>query len=152
LGASSGGNFSSFLEALQDFGKEVTQLGHQFLRFPSPQFIHECQPTDAKGIDQFHRRLADAQRGVIEEAHQDRAGLQLLDMETLKPDMILVQRLDCFGTADSNELGYFITLLKKQRVRLITAIDGKDRSKGDLEPTITNAVAACQSRHELVAT
>jgi site-specific DNA recombinase len=66
----------------------------------------------------------------------------LTDMETLKTDMILVQRLDRFGTADSNELGYFIRLLKKQGVRLITAIDGKDRSKGDLETTITNAVAA----------
>lgn len=74
----------------------------------------------------------------------------LTDMETLKPDMILVQRLDRFGTADSNELGYFITLLNKQGVRLITAIDGKDRSKGDLETTITNAVAACQSRQEQI--
>jgi DNA invertase Pin-like site-specific DNA recombinase len=74
----------------------------------------------------------------------------LTDMETLKPDLILVQRLDRFGTADSNELGYFITLLKKQGVRLITVIDGKDRSKGDLETTLLNAVAASQSRQEQI--
>jgi DNA invertase Pin-like site-specific DNA recombinase len=60
----------------------------------------------------------------------------LTDMDTVRPDLILVQRLDRFGTADSNELGYFITLLKKQGVRLITVIDGKDRSKTDLETTL----------------
>jgi DNA invertase Pin-like site-specific DNA recombinase len=74
----------------------------------------------------------------------------LTDMETHRPDLILVQRLDRFGTADSNELGYFITLLKKQGVRLITVIDGKDRSKGDLETTLMNAVAASQSRQEQI--
>jgi hypothetical protein len=74
----------------------------------------------------------------------------LQDMETLKPDLILVQRLDRFGTADSNELGYFITLLKKQGVRLVTVIDGKDRSKGDLETTLMNAIAASQSRQEQI--
>ena len=74
----------------------------------------------------------------------------LTDMETVRPDLILVQRLDRFGTADSNELGYFITLLKKQGVRLITVIDGKDRSKSDLETTLLNAVAASQSRQEQI--
>lgn len=74
----------------------------------------------------------------------------LSDMESLRPDLILVQRLDRFGTADSNELGYFITLLKKQGVRLITVIDGKDRSKTDLETTLLNAVAASQSRQEQI--
>jgi DNA invertase Pin-like site-specific DNA recombinase len=74
----------------------------------------------------------------------------LTDMETVRPDLILVQRLDRFGTADSNELGYFITLLKKQGVRLITVIDGKDRSKTDLETTLLNAVAASQSRQEQI--
>jgi hypothetical protein len=54
----------------------------------------------------------------------------LTDMETLRPDMILVQRLDRFGTADSNELGYFVTLLKKQGVRLITAREGLANAVG----------------------
>ena len=74
----------------------------------------------------------------------------LNDIEALKPSMILVQRLDRFGTADSDELGYFITILKREGVRLITAIDGKDRSKGDMETAILNAVAACQSRQEQI--
>jgi len=74
----------------------------------------------------------------------------LKDIETHKPNVILVQRLDRFGTADSNELGYFLTVLKQGGVRLITAIDGKDRSKGDLETSIVNTVGASQSRQEQI--
>lgn len=74
----------------------------------------------------------------------------LNDIESLKPSMILVQRLDRFGTANNNEIGYFITVLKRLGVRLITVIDGKDRSKDDLETAVTNAVAACQSHQEQI--
>ena len=74
----------------------------------------------------------------------------LHDIEAARPSMILVQRLDRFGTADSDELGYFITLLKNHGVRLITAVDGKDRSKGDLETSLLNAVNACQSKAEQI--
>ena len=74
----------------------------------------------------------------------------LKDIETSKPNLILVQRLDRFGTADSNELGYFLTVLKRGGVRLITAIDGKDRSKDDMETVIVNTVGASQSRQEQI--
>ncbi len=95
-----------------------------------------------------------AQHGDYQKRHKadQRRSFQamLQDIESLKPDVILVQRLDRFGTADSNELDYFITLLKKQGVRLITVTDGKDRSKGDLETTLLNAIAASQSRQEQI--
>jgi len=74
----------------------------------------------------------------------------LKDIETIKPGMVLVQRLDRFGTADSNELGYFIHLLKTHGVRLVTAIDGRDCSRGDLETSLMNAIAACQSKQEQI--
>ncbi len=74
----------------------------------------------------------------------------LNDIETQKPNLILVQKLDRFGTADGNELGYFLTILKRGGVRLITAIDGKDRSKSDLETVIVNSVGASQSRQEQI--
>ena len=74
----------------------------------------------------------------------------LKDIDACKPSLILVQKLDRFGTADGNELGYFLTILKQGGVRLITAIDGKDHSKGDLETVIVNAVAASQSRQEQI--
>jgi DNA invertase Pin-like site-specific DNA recombinase len=74
----------------------------------------------------------------------------LKDIDACKPSLILVQKLDRFGTADGNELGYFLTILKQGGVRLITAIDGKDHSKGDLETVIINAVAASQSRQEQI--
>lgn len=95
-----------------------------------------------------------AQYGDYQKRHKShqRQSFQAMlnDIETLKPNMILVQRLDRFGTADSDELGYFITILKRDGVRLITVIDGKDRSKGDMETAILNAVAACQSRQEQI--
>ena len=74
----------------------------------------------------------------------------LKDIENLKPNLILVQRLDRFGTADSNELGYFLTVLKRVGVLLITVIDGKDRSKDDMETVIVNTVGASQSRQEQI--
>jgi len=76
-------------------------------------------------------------------SHQRHSFQSMLnDIEAHKPNLILVQRLDRFGTADSVELGYFLTILKRGGVRLITAIDGKDRSKGDLETVIVNTVGA----------
>lgn len=74
----------------------------------------------------------------------------LEDIQTSKPSMILVQRLDRFGTADPDELGYFLTVLKRQGVKLVTAIDGRECSKGDLENSVLNVVAACQSKQEQI--
>jgi len=74
----------------------------------------------------------------------------LNDIESQKPNLIVVQKPDRFGTADGNELGYFLTILKRSGVRLVTAIDGKDHSKDDLETIIVNAVAASQSRQEQI--
>ena len=74
----------------------------------------------------------------------------LKDIETLRPKIILVQRLDRFGTADSNELGYFITVLKQSGVEIVTAIDGKNRSKDDLEMSLMNVITACQSKQEQI--
>ncbi|MCY2947579.1 MAG: recombinase family protein [Planctomycetota bacterium] len=90
----------------------------------------------------YQKRHKAAQRGSFQ--------AMLNDLTASQPDMILVQRLDRFGTADSNELGYFITLLKRQGVRLITVVDGQDRSKSDLATTITNTIAAGQSRQEQI--
>jgi DNA invertase Pin-like site-specific DNA recombinase len=67
-----------------------------------------------------------------------------------KPDFILVQRLDRFGTADSNELGHFLTILKQNNVKLITTIDGENHSKTDLKTVLMNAVAAAQSKQEQI--
>jgi DNA invertase Pin-like site-specific DNA recombinase len=74
----------------------------------------------------------------------------LNDIETHKPNMILVQRLDRFGTAGPNQLGYFLELLKKHRVRLVTTIDERDCSKEDLATVIQNMIAACQSKQEQI--
>ncbi len=94
------------------------------------------------------------QYGDYEKRHKtdQRRSFQAMlnDIETLKPSMILVQRLDRFGTKDGNELGFFITTLNKHGVKLVTAIDGKDRSKSDLETTLLNAIAASQSKQEQI--
>lgn len=74
----------------------------------------------------------------------------LNDIKTVKPKFILVQRLDRFGTASNKELGYFLTILDQLGVRLITAIDGKDRSKDDLQTDIENVIAASQSKQEQI--
>ena len=74
----------------------------------------------------------------------------LADIATMKPDLILVQRLDRFGVKDANELGYFLTILEKSNVRLITTIDGQDHSKDDIATSITNTIAASQSRQEQI--
>src|SRR5271165_1474850 len=42
------------------------------------------------------------------------------DIPVMKPDLIVVQRLDRFGVKDANELGYFLTILEQSKVRLIT--------------------------------
>jgi hypothetical protein len=68
----------------------------------------------------------------------------------LKPKLILVQRLDRFGTAGPNQLGSFLTTLKEQKVKLITAIDGMDRSKEDMATVIQNMIAAVQSAQEQI--
>ena len=74
----------------------------------------------------------------------------LADIATMKPDLILVYRLDRFGVNDANELGYFLTILEKSNVRLITTIDGQDHSQDDIATSITNTIAANQSRQEQV--
>ena len=48
----------------------------------------------------------------------------------MKPDLILVQRPDRLAWG-SNQLGYFLTILREHQVRLITALDGMDLSKDD---------------------
>ena len=94
------------------------------------------------------------QYGDYEKRHRSdqRRSFQAMiaDIEQLEPGLILVQRHDRFGTADSNELGYFLTLLKRQGVRLITVIDGTDLSRTDLVTTITNALKASQSKQEQI--
>ncbi|HZU37519.1 MAG TPA: hypothetical protein VFA18_16480, partial [Gemmataceae bacterium] len=62
--------------------------------------------------------------------------------------MILVQRLDRFGTNGPNQLGSFLTTLKESKTRLITTIDGMDRSKEDMATVLQNMIAACQSTQE----
>ncbi len=74
----------------------------------------------------------------------------LADIPEMKPDLILVQRLDRFGVKDANELGYFLTILDQNKVRLITSIDGQDHSRDDIATTITNAIAAGTSRQEQI--
>lgn len=84
-------------------------------------------------------------------SHQRHSFQSMLnDLEAQKPNLILVQKADRFGTADGNELGYFLTILKRSGVRLVTALDGKDHSRDDLETIIVNAVAASQSRQEQI--
>ena len=68
----------------------------------------------------------------------------------MKPDLILVQRLDRFGVKDANQLGYFLTILEENSVSLITTIDGQDHSRDDIPTTILNAIAAGQSRQEQI--
>lgn len=72
------------------------------------------------------------------------------DIERLKPNVILVQRPDRFGTASSKEFGYFLTILDKHKVKLITAIDGKNLSKDDLQTDIGNVITASQSKQEQI--
>ena len=84
-------------------------------------------------------------------AHRRRSFQAMLkDVETIKPNMILVQRLDRFGTAGPNQLGSFLTTLKEHKVTLITTIDGMDRSKEDMPTVIQNMIAACQSAQEQI--
>lgn len=127
-------------------------------------FIYLRVSTPAQEIDEQVKMLRQyasdhgieiiGQYGDYQKRHKadQRRSFQAMlnDLTASQPDMILVQRLDRFGTADSNELGYFITLLKRQGVRLITVVDGQDRSKSDLATTITNTIAACQSRQEQI--
>jgi hypothetical protein len=74
----------------------------------------------------------------------------LADIETMKPNKILVHRLDRFGVKDAKELGHFLYLLDQHKFSVITAIDGQDHNRDDIYTTITNAIAASQSRQEQV--
>jgi len=48
--------------------------------------------------------------GKRHHAHKRHAFKQMLaDIPVMKPDLIVVQRLDRFGIKDANELGYFLT-------------------------------------------
>ena len=89
--------------------------------------------------------------GKRHHAHKRPAFQQMLaDIAVMRPNLILVQRLDRFGVKDSNELGYFLTILEQNSVRLITTIDGQDHSKDDIHTNIMNALAASQSRQEQI--
>jgi hypothetical protein len=74
----------------------------------------------------------------------------LTDIATMKPNYILIQRLDRFGVADPNQLAYFLEVLKQNKVRLITTVDGRDRSRIDLATMVENVVGAAQSRQEQI--
>jgi DNA invertase Pin-like site-specific DNA recombinase len=65
----------------------------------------------------------------------------LADIPEMKPDLILVHRLDRFGVKDGNELGYFLTILARNKVRPITTIDGEDHNRDDIFTTIMSALA-----------
>jgi DNA invertase Pin-like site-specific DNA recombinase len=89
--------------------------------------------------------------GKRHHAHKRPAFQQMLaDIETMKPNMILVHRLDRFGVKDAKELGHFLYLLDQHKVSLITTIDGKDHNNDDIATTITNAIEASQSRQEQI--
>jgi DNA invertase Pin-like site-specific DNA recombinase len=72
------------------------------------------------------------------------------DIKTERPNMVLVQRLDRFGTNGPNELGAFLTTLKKLRAKLITTTDGQNRSREDMATVIPNMIASCQSAQEQI--
>jgi DNA invertase Pin-like site-specific DNA recombinase len=106
------------------------------------------QYADEQGIE-IIRQYGDYQRR--HKADQRRSFQAMLsDIETLKPSMILVQRLDRFGTNGPNQLGEFLEKLKKHKVKLITVIDGMNRSKEDLATVLQNMIAAVQSRQEQI--
>ena len=89
--------------------------------------------------------------GKRHHAHKRPAFQQMLgDIGTMKPNMILVHRLDRFGVKDAKELGHFLYLLDQHKVSLITTIDGQDHNRDDIYTTITNAIAASQSRQEQI--
>jgi DNA invertase Pin-like site-specific DNA recombinase len=111
---------------------------------------HRCNTTYAQNnesniIGQF------GDFGKRHHAYKRRSFQAMLEaIPVSKPDYILVQRLDRFGTQDNNELGYFLTILKQNKVKLITTIDGMDRSKTDLATMLQNVVAAAQSTQEQI--
>ena len=89
--------------------------------------------------------------GKRHHAHKRPSFQQMLaDIPVMKPDLILVQRLDRFGVKDNNELGYFLTILEQNDVRLITTLDRQDRSKGEIYTNIMNALGSSQSHQEQV--
>jgi DNA invertase Pin-like site-specific DNA recombinase len=104
--------------------------------------------VEQNGITVLERYGDYGKRHNAHKRHSFRAMLDAIPIR--KPDFILVQRLDRFGTADSNQLGYFLTILKQDNVRLITTIDGENRSKTDLQTVLMNAVAAAQSTFEQI--
>ncbi len=124
-------------EAMPNSKVKITLKAFMYIRVSTPSQEVDEQVRMIRQYAEEHGIEIIMQYGDYQKRHKadQRRSFQamLQDIESLKPDVILVQRLDRFGTADSNELGYFITLLKKQGVRLITVTDGKDRSKGDLE-------------------
>ena len=73
-----------------------------------------------------------------------------IDVETLKPNMILVQRLDRFGSNGPNQLGEFLQKLKKLKVKLVTVNDGMNRSSEDMATVLQNMIAAVQSKQEQI--
>ncbi len=110
------------------------------------KIIH--QYAEEHGIDIIGQYGDYRKRHKLHKAKSFQAMLK--DIETIKPKVILVQRLDRFGTASNKELGYFLTIVDKHGVRLITAIDGKDRSKDNLQTDIENVIAASQSKQEQI--
>lgn len=134
--------------------KTHQRTAFMYLRVSTPaQQVDEQKETIRRYAEDNNIEII-GQYGDYQKRHkaQQRHSFQAMwrDIETAKPNMILVQRMDRFGTADSNELGSFLTELRKHHVRLVTAIDGEDRSKTDLKTIILNVIAACQSQQEQI--
>ncbi len=119
---------------------------------PAQQVEEQVKCNDAyveqNGITVLERYGDFGKRHHAHKRHDFQAMLDAIPIR--KPDFILVQRLDRFGTADSNQLGYFLTILKQNNVKLITTIDGENHSKTDLQTVLMNAVAAAQSTQEQI--
>jgi len=119
---------------------------------PAQQIEEQVKCNDAyvqqNGITVLERYGDYGKRHHAHKRHDFQAMLDAIPIR--KPDFILVQRLDRFGTADSNELGHFLTILKQNNVKLITTIDGENHSKTDLKTVLMNAVAAAQSTQEQI--
>ena len=106
------------------------------------------QYAEERGIE-IIRQYGDYQKR--HKADQRRSFQAMLaDIETLMPSMILVQRLDRFGTNGPNQLGEFLEKLKKRKVKLISVTDGMNRSKEDMATVLQNMIAAVQSRQEQI--
>jgi DNA invertase Pin-like site-specific DNA recombinase len=125
-----------------------------YIRVSTPSQQVDEQIKTIKQYAQDHDIEIVGQYGDYQKRHKahKRQSFQAMleDIKTLRPRMILVQRLDRFGTNGPNQLGSFLTTLKESKARLITTIDGMDRSKEDMATVLQNMIAACQSTQEQI--